>query len=1174
MTVKRRYDLRSLLRTQALQDAPAQMGSQMGLDGPTDDARRCGHDALARRVLWVVLTIGLLATLLGHAQAAVPEAKPMLMIERGQHGAPVRRVDVSLSRGIAVTASDDRTARIWDLASGQVLRVLRPRAFGEEGGRLYGVAIHPTEPIVAVGGSTGGTHEGMTYPHLIYLFDTDSGALRGTIDARAGDVRRLVWSADGQLLWAAYAGTHGVRAFTRDGREVLDDRMDGGAFGLTVSPSGRDAAAVGLDGSLRVYRSTGACCGPVQRVKAIKLQGRKPLTVAYSPDGGRLAVAFYQERGAGVEVLDAVSLVRHSALPAPESVAGDWRVAAWTRDGLSLVLGGTAYDRDLMFHVVRAGIDGARPPVSIAATTDAVTDIQVLSDGGIAVTAFDGTWTWVKREGEPHTFGRSLGVLAKEISTDLQLSADARGLRWAQGTPEGGYAFDFESRRLVAAPGRSPFAGLRGMFDSTQRALRPPQVRVEGIQLSGNWRMDGAPPLVSGRRVELQPGEPVRAVISLSGAQPAVIFASNQALYRVDGQGKLLWRLRVDTEVRALNASSDSRVIVGFLADGTMRWWRAADGVHLMSLLVDGPDRWLAWTPSGYFDASAGADRLAGWAVPQGNAVPMAFYSLGRFRETFNRPEVIDAVMSTLDEPLALAQIRSRQELEQATWRAEAERQAQASLEAKRKAELRAEQARQAAAESLARAAAAERAEREARARQTAEREAQEALQAAVAQAQREAARRQADLAAQRAREAQERLRAEREAALAADRAAAMAEAERQQESRRAAEAERLALQIQREAEEGRRAHEARVAAEVARLASLPPAAQGVSTARIKVRERMVTLPFAVRSPEQAGAVQLSVRLGGLPVTPREVVMPRALDGEQQGFARMELPASMANAPLQAEILLSNRNGYAEPLVFYIEPETAKGADAKGRGDLYVLAIGVAQYERAEYQLILPAKDASDFAAALKAQEGRAYRRVVTRVLTDAQATRVAVLQAFDWLRNSAGPSDTAMLFLAGHGINDSHGRFYFLPRDARHERLAATGVSQAAIVSTLAAIRGRTVMFIDTCFAGNSLGQMDRRRTERLINDLVSNENGVVVYASSTGHEVSLERPSWGNGAFTKALLEGLGGRADLFQLGQVTSATLNAYLSRAVAQITEGRQRPVFISPRGVPDFTLATL
>ena len=42
----------------------------------------------------------------------------------------------------------------------------------------------------------------------------------------------------------------------------------------------------------------------------------------------------------------------------------------------------------------------------------------------------------------------------------------------------------------------------------------------------------------------------------------------------------------------------------------------------------------------------------------------------------------------------------------------------------------------------------------------------------------------------------------------------------------------------------------------------------------------------------------------------------------------------------------------------------------------------------------------------------------------------------------------------------------------------------------------------------------------------------------------------------------------------GRITHAALNLFVSEEVNRLTEGRQRPVFISPRGVPDFALARI
>jgi len=55
------------------------------------------------------------------------------------------------------------------------------------------------------------------------------------------------------------------------------------------------------------------------------------------------------------------------------------------------------------------------------------------------------------------------------------------------------------------------------------------------------------------------------------------------------------------------------------------------------------------------------------------------------------------------------------------------------------------------------------------------------------------------------------------------------------------------------------------------------------------------------------------------------------------------------------------------------------------------------------------------------------------------------------------------------------------------------------------------------------------------IINELSSAENGVVVFSASTGSESSYEDKAWNNGAFTRALVEGLNGQADLLGRGEL---------------------------------------
>jgi hypothetical protein len=92
------------------------------------------------------------------------------------------------------------------------------------------------------------------------------------------------------------------------------------------------------------------------------------------------------------------------------------------------------------------------------------------------------------------------------------------------------------------------------------------------------------------------------------------------------------------------------------------------------------------------------------------------------------------------------------------------------------------------------------------------------------------------------------------------------------------------------------------------------------------------------------------------------------------------------------------------------------------------------------------------------------------------------------------------------------------------------------------------------------------------VVNELASAENGAVVFASSTGRQYSLEDKSWGNGAFTKALVEGIGGRADYHDKGKITINMLDLYLSERVKELTGGKQTPTTTKPQTIPDFPIA--
>src|SRR5207247_8562661 len=116
------------------------------------------------------------------------------------------------------------------------------------------------------------------------------------------------------------------------------------------------------------------------------------------------------------------------------------------------------------------------------------------------------------------------------------------------------------------------------------------------------------------------------------------------------------------------------------------------------------------------------------------------------------------------------------------------------------------------------------------------------------------------------------------------------------------------------------------------------------------------------------------------------------------------------------------------------------GGDPIFKPKLYLLAVGVSEYGDSELKLQYAAKDARDFARAMQAQKGELYRDVEVKILTDAQATRDEVVDGLEWLQREVTARDVGMMFLAGHGVTDPFGIYYYLPVNADVDKLKRPG--------------------------------------------------------------------------------------------------------------------------------------
>jgi Caspase domain len=350
-------------------------------------------------------------------------------------------------------------------------------------------------------------------------------------------------------------------------------------------------------------------------------------------------------------------------------------------------------------------------------------------------------------------------------------------------------------------------------------------------------------------------------------------------------------------------------------------------------------------------------------------------------------------------------------------------------------------------------------------------------------------------------------------------------------------------------------------------IAHLPPVVTISSPAAdVHVQNGTLTINYAVRSPSGQPIDRIDLLIDGRPAKVFGLAVHAGLpNAETTGSIPVTLTEHVTEVGLQA---WSGKLA-SQPMQVKITWDAAPAVTRK----LYALVIGVSNYADPAMTLKFAAKDASDFAAALAHQKGHYYADVETRVITDRDVTQQSVLEGLQWLEGVAtNPNDVSVLFIAGHGMTDEKQTYWFYTSDSNDNNVLNNGVSQDKIRKSLQHLSGKVLWFLDTCHAGAAANRQPVNISV-LVNTASASENGgVVVFASSTGKQVSVESTDLGNGAFTKAVVEGIemGKAAPYGDL--VTTSSLDGYVRFRVDQITHGAQTPVMERPPQEPDFPIA--
>jgi WD40 repeat protein len=973
-------------------------------------------------MIWI-LVLGQGACLSGLAHNT---REPILRLDVGTHNAGVWGIALDPSNRILVTGSEDKTVRVWNISSrGELLRVLRPPVGEGEEGHIFTVALSPDARTVACGGRTGSLKQGDA---CVYLFDRATGAMTRRLGGLPGWVQHLVYTPNGRFLvvvtgqGGGKVRWSGMRIFRSPDYALVAEDTQYGDFVKWVesNPTGSRVATSCYDGFVRLYDlsvleardpPSPRRIAPVSKIRPPG--GKRPWGLAFSPDGTLLAVGLNLSPRVDVLQVNGNTL-KYAYSPDTTGVRGngqDLKVVAWSSDGRFLYAGGGHRLKGVA--QIRKWADGGRGKYSdLPVGADlALLHLLPLRAGGVAYSSRDGSFGLLNARDEATLLGPQAIPIYQGNYKGFLLSPDGAMIQFAY--EKGGRSpafFSVKERRLTDVSS-SLWAHLKATV-----TLQAPITEGLGI---ADWK-NSLTPKLKGYPLSLK--QELAKCLAIRPDKSGFLLGTSTSLFLFDSAGKWVWRVRTPGGVWGVN--TNGLVAVAALSDGTIRWYRVSDGKELLAFFPHADKkRWVLWTPSGYYDASPGAEELIGWHVNNGSDQAADFFPISRFRATYYRPDVVAKILETLDE----------------------------------------------------------------------------------------------------------------------------------------GEAIRLSNK-----ESGRNKGEISVAKILPPVVSILSPKDGS-----EVSDKEIEVIFEVRSRSGEPVTGVRVLVDGRPIG-RGLTIKEIQKDQDIHVTRVPIPEK----DTEISIIAENRHAASEPATVSLKwGGKVEEDEFIIKSKLYILAIGVSKYEDKNLTLQFAAKDAKDFAETFLKEKGGLYRDVVVKVLTDEKVRRDEIIDGFEWISKETTSNDVAMIFLAGHGINDSRGVYYFLPANVNLEKLRRTGVPFVEIKNTVTSLAGKTILFIDTCHAGNVLGaRAVAPDITGIVNELASAENGAVIFASSTGRQYSFEDPTWGNGAFTKATVEGINGKADYTGKGKITVNMLDLYISERVKELTKGRQTPATAKPKTIPDFPLA--
>jgi WD40 repeat protein len=541
-----------------------------------------------------------------------------------------------------VSASDDKTIRVWDLATGKTVRIIRGEVTPGTPGSIYSMVLSRDGQWLAVGGNISARKERIA---AIRLYEFASGRLVGLLEGHIDVVHCLAFSPDGQHLISGSADRTAVLWDVGTGRRLR--RLAGhGDVIYAVGFTADSARAVtgSYDHTLRLWRvadgrQIARMPGHPDKVYSLAIAGDH--CIASGDLGGEIRL-WDDRTGMFLRVL--------------ARRRGGISSLSFNSDGTALLSGERHVAKNCHVYDVASG----RKIITYRGHDNTVSATAISLDGRSAATGGGDNH-------EIHIWDLNTGRRPLDPGGQQPLTLSGHGrVVWAVGFSADGRRIGWGNVHSQESIDRHRPLQHALTLPSTGNAL--PRVDwlseteavtfYRGVASMGGWKLQhreggdfGLPAILDithnghrGSSIKRGPtdGYGHRAYGFTPDGETVISGGSNGVLTAYDRAGNKRGDfIGHEGDVMAVAPSPDGRLLVSGAIDQTARLWNLATRELLVTLFHGADGEWVMWTPQGYYIASPEGDKYVGWQINRGPRKEADYVRASQLAGKLFRPDII-----------------------------------------------------------------------------------------------------------------------------------------------------------------------------------------------------------------------------------------------------------------------------------------------------------------------------------------------------------------------------------------------------------------------------------------------------------------------------------------------------------------------------------------------------